>query len=472
MRQEPKAAPGLGRRLIIRLFGPGTWRNGLAWTALIVGLLAVRWALVDQFTIPSGSMEPTLHGDPRPLQGDRVSINKWVYGLRWPLNDWRVPFTPWTLHYADRRLFEGAKPKRWDIVVFKSAEEASAGETLIKRVVGLPGEHVFIGTDGRIQINGEPVDPPEELADVLDYTRAPTMTDIRRFVVYLARTGKFPETDDPDAPVWKRFVADVLELGRKLEERGTANPTENQLRVLCTHVAEDSWHVAAAMVDASAARQGLFRYGVIDEPAFTQVPAGHYYLLGDNSGNSRDGRAFGWVPCEHLLGRAFSIWWPPDRWRDLTGFTDRWWGRLLALLYGLPLVFVVYELVRFYVISPHRVPADWPEAGLKKGAWVWAKRWPFGVRLPFSFVRMAPGRLPARGAVVLYAEAPHAGYQARLLLGRVAAVSGEALADDKETDAAVIPPKHCGILGVPGQPDSRIFGPVPNRRIVGLIRKA
>lgn len=43
------------------------------------------------------------------------------------------------------------------------------------------------------------------------------------------------------------------------------------------------------------------------------VPEGHFYVLGDNSGSSRDSRYWGFVPRNNLIGKAFVIYWPPKR---------------------------------------------------------------------------------------------------------------------------------------------------------------
>lgn len=139
------------------------------WTKsllIAVGIaLLIRWPLIEPFKIPSGSMEPTLQ------VGDRIFVNKWVYGVRWPFNGFRIPFTRNTVWYSEDRMLPGRDPGRWDIVVFKSVEHRVEKDTLVKRIVGLPGERILI-RDGTVYADGEPLELPPDMPDVY-YTSPP-----------------------------------------------------------------------------------------------------------------------------------------------------------------------------------------------------------------------------------------------------------------------------------------------------------
>jgi len=90
-----------------------------------------RSAFADWYTVPSGSMQPTI------VEGDRILANKMAYDIR-------VPFT----HIS---LYQISNPKRGDIIIFDSAK---SGNRLVKRVVGLPGDIIKL-TNNQLYINGE-----------------------------------------------------------------------------------------------------------------------------------------------------------------------------------------------------------------------------------------------------------------------------------------------------------------------------
>jgi signal peptidase I len=165
-RGKTAAKIGLGAFLVgavTWLTGGFTRENGLEWLKSIAIALAlatlIRWPITEPFKIPSGSMRPTF------MEGDRIFVNKWVYGVRFPLNRFQIWWTKFRIHYADRRIWHGAEPQRWDIVVFKAIEEDAVHDTLVKRVVGLPGERIHIDRDGRLLVNGEAVEVPDCVGD-------------------------------------------------------------------------------------------------------------------------------------------------------------------------------------------------------------------------------------------------------------------------------------------------------------------
>jgi signal peptidase I len=98
---------------------------------LVLVVLLIRSFVFEPFRIPSASMMPGL------VNGDFILVNKYAYGLRLPL-----------LH---TRFMQIGKPRRGDVVVFRMPSDP--GVHLIKRLVGLPGDHVQV-RDNRVYING------------------------------------------------------------------------------------------------------------------------------------------------------------------------------------------------------------------------------------------------------------------------------------------------------------------------------
>jgi signal peptidase I len=104
--------------------------------ALVLALI-IRTFLFQPFSIPSGSMRPTL------LEGDYLFVTKWSYGY----SRYSLPFAP---DIFSGRLW-GSAPKRGDVVVFKFPPDPSVD--YIKRLIGLPGDRIQMKHD-ELYING------------------------------------------------------------------------------------------------------------------------------------------------------------------------------------------------------------------------------------------------------------------------------------------------------------------------------
>jgi signal peptidase I len=101
---------------------------------IILIVLLVRSFVVEPFRIPSGSMMPGL------VDGDFIFVDKFSYGLRLPV--------------MNTRIVPVGEPQRGDVVVFRLPKDP--GVHYIKRLIGLPGDHVVV-RNNRLMINGRAV---------------------------------------------------------------------------------------------------------------------------------------------------------------------------------------------------------------------------------------------------------------------------------------------------------------------------
>lgn len=106
---------------------------GKSFFPVLFIVLVLRSFLVEPFQIPSGSMKPTLD------VGDFILVNKFSYGIRLPV--------------LDQKIIEVGDPQRGDVMVFRYPSDPSVN--YIKRVVGLPGDHIRYTSDKRLFVNGE-----------------------------------------------------------------------------------------------------------------------------------------------------------------------------------------------------------------------------------------------------------------------------------------------------------------------------
>jgi signal peptidase I len=159
------------------------------------------------------------------------------------------------LPITNTRVTQGRPLERGDVVVFRYPKDESVD--YIKRVIGLPGD-VVAYQDKQLTINGKPV-PQTSQPDYFDEER----------IGYA-----------------KQFTQDLF--GRK------NNILNNPAVPPFVIGAEDFPY------------RDNCQYN--DRGVICKVPAGNYFMMGDNRDNSADSRYWGFVPDANIVGRAFFIW--------------------------------------------------------------------------------------------------------------------------------------------------------------------
>ena len=382
------APSGTFGRIIRFATGPWSSANGLSWFRLIVILIVVQWSILEFYMIPSASMEPTFQGDQRFFHGDRVAVNKLVFGPRLP--------------FVQTRIVQWGEPKRWDVVVFDTVAPGTEEDVHIKRVVALPGERVELRAEG-LFINGELTEPPEDLRDVLDYRHGPIDADhvVRDLILGFAQRGEIPlklaRRDDKRIPALRK---ELKALQPKLRGIKLETLSGKERLDLVREFSRDSVGSVRDWWSDLVGPWGRPRYGIVHRDEYTLVPEGHYYCLGDNGAESYDSRFHGFIPHENLVGRAFAIAYPPQRISDLTGFSKSTPGRLALI--AIPLAILLWELVPGFLWFSWRVRGPIESLGLIRRDHVLVDRITLGPRIPFTTKRLIWRRNPAPGEIICY----------------------------------------------------------------------
>lgn len=159
------------------------------------------------------------------------------------------------LPVINQKITEGTPPARGDVMVFRYPPRPS--QDYIKRVVGIPGDEVAY-LNKKLTINGKPL----------------TKTSL-------------PDFFDDDTMHYSKQFEELLGdkkhrlLNEETQPAFVSGASDFEFKQNCNYSIE----------------------GVV-----CKVPAGHYFMMGDNRDNSLDSRYWGFVPDKNIVGRAFYVW--------------------------------------------------------------------------------------------------------------------------------------------------------------------
>jgi signal peptidase I len=333
------------------------WLRAIVFAALMA--LIIRIFFFQAYVIPSGSMENSL------LVGDYLVVSKISYGARVPMTPLSLPFTQATIPHTGTKSYWDAvqlpyfrlpglgKVKRGDVVVFNYPLEIDSPlyrpvdeqVNYIKRAVAIPGDTMLI-REAQIYINHkkEP-DPPNSEPSYLVQTDGAQISpavfaklNITLMQLYAFHYYQLIMTRQAAAELRKyphiKFVREYFQLPGIYQH--DVFPFDPNLK----------WN-ADNLGPIVIPKKGVtIRLDTLNFPVYRRVIAvyennkvkqagnaiyingkktdhytfkmDYYWMMGDNRHNSEDSRYWGFVPEDHIIGKALFTWLSTDSSKTFT----------------------------------------------------------------------------------------------------------------------------------------------------------
>jgi signal peptidase I len=336
------------------------WIDALVFA--VVAATIIRGLLFSAYAIPSGSMEGT------ELTGDYLFVSKMSYGARMPITPLSIPFTEpmmygiktyissWQMGY--HRLPGFTSVKKGDIVVFNKPSETGTPidqrTTLIKRCQATAGDtltivnsQVYINgkaspnapkaqtsyivtTDGQqmnpdvfndlnIEVMGQTAANAYEMIIPVDAMAAlKSYSNIKSITPAIATAGKYESDVFPFNP---RFKWNLDNFGPLvMPKKGmTIKLTDSTVILYSTAIEKYEGNRLGRQ------GKGFTLNGKLADTYTFQMD--YYWMMGDNRHNSLDSRFWGYVPEDHVVGKAVITFFSTDPNKDL--FHKIRWSRIL-----------------------------------------------------------------------------------------------------------------------------------------------
>ena len=311
----------------------------------IVAATLIRWVFLEAFTIPTPSMENSL------LVGDFLFVSKIHYGPRTPKTPLQIPLTHqkiwWTnipsyldiIQLPQYRLPGFSDIQRNDVVVFNYPAENHPTDlktNYIKRCVGIAGDKIEI-TDTQVIINDQPVDNPPGMefsylvktrnnssindrvfkkTGIWDYGRTSNGYRVNATLESAEKLANFPFIEtvqvnkaNEDKSETGIYPGSGLFSWNKDFYGPIIIPSEGMtIDLTAENIAKYKYVIENFEGNQSVLEQDGQLIVDGESIATYTFNQNYYFMMGDNRHNSLDSRYWGFVPEDHVVGKALFIW--------------------------------------------------------------------------------------------------------------------------------------------------------------------
>lgn len=297
----------------------------LAFAGAIAIVLLLRGFAFTSCLIPSTGMENSL------FQGERILVNKWSYGLRLPL------ISAFSYH----RWRERPVQKR-DIVVFNNPAgiqqpTIDRREIYISRCIGTPGDTLLVDSLFSVSSPEAQFNPDKKRLYTYPASKENLITSLIR-TLSITNDGLMGSDDSTHVRSFSRYEYYLLE--QAIGDRNWIRPlTEKQDKELKPLIVPSKgkalrvypWNITLLRntlvmhegKQAEIKNDTLYIDGKPTQHCF--FTKDYYWMASNNSVNLSDSRLFGFVPQDHMIGKASLIWFSKEKG---TGILDGYrWNR-------------------------------------------------------------------------------------------------------------------------------------------------
>ncbi len=297
----------------------------LAFAGAIVIVLLLRGFAFTSCLIPSTGMENSL------FQGERILVNKWSYGLRLPLMS----------AFSYHRWRERPVQKR-DIVVFNNPAgiqqpTIDRREIYISRCIGTPGDTLLVDSLFSVSSPEAQFNPDKKRLYTYPASKESLITSLIR-TLSITNDGLMGSDDSTHVRSFSRYEYYLLE--QAIGDRNWIRPlTEKQDKELKPLIVPSKgkalrvypWNITLLRntlvmhegKQAEIKNDTLYIDGKPTQHCF--FTKDYYWMASNNSVNLSDSRLFGFVPQDHMIGKASLIWFSKEKG---TGILDGYrWNR-------------------------------------------------------------------------------------------------------------------------------------------------